>query len=156
MAGHITEHVLVLCDGYLTNNLLPFSSRWFRRVYNDAISSKEMILEYWDLLKRLFFLQYFLLPGVSLLQMTDLVFPYLFDPPWFPFPWRFFPFYLPFTFDVAFFGVLVLRFLVLGSAGWLDLLLFFWFPASLGCIIGGFEWFAFPSLAWRLLPVIFL
>ena len=38
----------------------------------------------------------------------------------FLFPLRFFLFYFLFAFDVAFFEVLVIRVLVLGSAGWLD------------------------------------
>ena len=46
-------------------------------------------------------------------------------------------------------GVLVLIVLVIGSAGWLELLPCFWFRASLGSILCGFERLAYPALAWR-------
>ena len=65
----------------------------------------------------------------STLQLTDLVFPSLLDPPGFPFTWWLFlfPFYFTFPNDVDFFGGLVLRVLVLGSAGWLDFVPFYEF-----------------------------
>ena len=57
MAGHITEPDMVLCDGHLTNKLSRFSRILFRRVYKEAISSKEMLPENWESFKRFFFFQ---------------------------------------------------------------------------------------------------
>ena len=75
------------------------------------------------------------------------MFPSLFDPPVFTFPWQFLPFYFVFSFDVAFFGVLVLRVLVLGSAGLLGLLPFSDFPLHLDPLLVALD--GWPTHPWH-------
>ena len=64
-------------------------------------------------------------------QLANLVFSFVFDLPGLPFTWMLFSVYCLSPFDVPFFRVLVLRFLLIGSAGWLNFLTFSDFPLYL-------------------------